>query len=145
MIPENHFPTLLLDGLGQLTIVFLILWLSSLFGFTFCSFSFFGDFGWLSLAMILYAVLGWLFGTYTVLRWRQISLFVLLQRLLITAVAVVFFLSVFRSVFNSSNLFCLANSGFQSLWMLSLSIWALIVRLGLRRRLLSLFLLRCCC
>ena len=36
-------------------------------------------------ALLLYPSLGWLFGSYTVLRWRRLALPVLLQRLLITA------------------------------------------------------------
>ena len=39
------------------------------------------------LSAFLYPLLGWLFGSYTVLRWRRLAFPVLLQRLLITAAA----------------------------------------------------------
>ena len=39
----------------------------------------------LAFSILLYPTLGWLFGSYVVLRWRRLTLLVLLQRLLITA------------------------------------------------------------
>ena len=39
---------------------------------------------WLIFCLLLYPLLGWLFGSYTVLRWRRLAFPVLLQRLLIT-------------------------------------------------------------
>ena len=76
---------LLLDAFGQLLILGLILWLPSQVGVVIGGSSLEGQGAWLLFSLLLYPLLGWLFGSYTVLRWRRLSLAVLLQRLLITA------------------------------------------------------------
>ena len=49
---------------------------------------------WLILCLLLYPLFSWLFGGYTVLRWRHLPFFVLVQRLFIsttvTLIAVAF-------------------------------------------------------
>ena len=47
-------------------------------------------------SLLLYPLLGWLFGSYTVLHWRRLTLPVLLQRLVITAVVSVMVVAVAR-------------------------------------------------
>ena len=76
---------LLLDAAGQLLILGLILWIPSLLGWPIGGSSLEGQGGWLLFSLLLYPPLGWLFGSYTVLRWRRLTLPVLLQRLVITA------------------------------------------------------------
>ena len=76
----------LLDWLGQLLILLLIVaspdaWLVPMGGLNVN-----GQGAWLVFCFLLYPLLGWLFGSYTVLRWRQLALPVLLQRLLLTSV-----------------------------------------------------------
>ena len=56
--------------------------------------------GWLLFSLLLYPLLGWLFGSYTVLRWRRLTLAVLLQRLVITAAVSVIVVALARWLFN---------------------------------------------
>ena len=46
-----------------------------------------GQWLWLLFNLLLYPLLGWLFGTYTVLNWRRLALPILLQRVLIASAA----------------------------------------------------------
>ena len=78
---------LLLDLLGQVLIVTLIPCDHDWTGIDFSGRSLVGQEYWLVLMLLLYPLLGWLFGSYTVLRWRRLPMTVLLQRLFITAVA----------------------------------------------------------
>ena len=77
---------LLLDWLGQLLVVALIWSVPALTGTHLGGRSLYGQEAWVVLMLLLYPLLGWLFGSYTVLGWRRFTLLVLLQRLLITAV-----------------------------------------------------------
>ena len=86
--------------------------------------------------LLLYPLLGWLFGSYTVLRWRRLTLIVLLQRLLITAAVTLMVVAIARWLINPSELVWLVHRRVQLLWIGSLSLWALAVRVGLRRGLL---------
>ena len=40
--------------------------------------------GWTLFCLFLYPTLGWLFGSFTVLRWRQLSPLVLIRRVLLS-------------------------------------------------------------
>ena len=126
----------LLDGLGQLLILGLMLWLPSLFDWTIGGSSLVGQGGWLIFSMLLYPLLGWLFGSYTVLSWRRVSLPVLLQRLLITAAVSVMVVAIARWLINPSDAVWLVYRRVQLLWMTALTGWVLMVRLALRRGLL---------
>ncbi len=127
---------LLLDGAGQLLILGLILWVLPLLGCPIGGSSLEGQGGWLFFSLLLYPFLGWLFGSYTVLRWRRLILPVLLQRLVITAVACVMVVAVARWLINPGDSVWLVYRSVQSVWMLTLTGWALLVRLALRRGLL---------
>ena len=127
---------LLLDGLGQLLMLGLILWAQALLGWTIGGNSLEGQGGWLLFSMVLYPSLGWLFGSYTVLRWRRLTLPVLLQRLLITAAVSVIVMAVARWLINPADVVWLVYRRVQLLWMVALTGWALLVRLALRRGLL---------
>ena len=61
-----------------------------------------GQWPWLIFCLLLYPLLGWLFGSYTVLRWRRLSFSVLLQRLLITASATLIVVAIARWLVNPS-------------------------------------------
>lgn len=126
----------LLDGLGQLLILGLMLWLPSLFDWTIGGSSLVGQGGWLIFSTLLYPLLGWLFGSYTVLSWRRVSLPVLLQRLLITAAVSVMVVAIARWLINPSDTVWLVYRRVQLLWMTALTGWVLMVRLALRRGLL---------
>ena len=126
----------MLDGLGQLLILGLILWLPSVFDWTIGGSSLAGQWGWLIFSMLLYPLLGWLFGSYTVLSWQRVSLPVLLQRLLITAAVSVMVVAIARWLINPSDAVWLVYRRVQLLWMTALTGWVLMVRLALRRGLL---------
>lgn len=127
---------LLLDALGQLLILGLILWIPSLFNWAIGGSSLEGQAEWLLFSLLLYPLLGWLFGSYTVLRWRRLSLLVLLQRLLITSVVTVMVVALAGWLINPGDAVWLVYRRVQLLWMLALTGWSLLVRLSLRRRLL---------
>ena len=82
------------------------------------------------------SLLGWLFGSFTVLRWRRLTVPVLLQRLLITAVLTLMVVAIARWLINPSEMVWLVYRRVQFLWIGSLSLWVLAVRVGLRRGLL---------
>ena len=127
---------LLLDGLGQLLMLGLILWAQALLGWTIGGNSLEGQGGWLLFSLVLYPSLGWLFGSYTVLRWRRLTMPVLLQRLLITAAVSVIVMAVARWLINPADAVWLVYRRVQLVWMVALTGWALLVRLALRRGLL---------
>ena len=126
----------LLDAAGQLLILGLILWIPPLIGWSVGGSNLDGQGSWLLFSLLLYPFLGWLFGSYTVLRWRRLALPVLLQRLLITAVVSVMVVAVVRWLINPDDSVWLVYRSVQLLWMLALTGWALLVRLALRRGLL---------
>ena len=126
---------LLLDGLGQLLTLGLILWTPPL-GLAIGGSSLEGQGSWLLFSLLLYPSLGWLFGSYTVLRWRRLTLPALLQRLVITAVVSVIVMAVARWLINPPDAVWLVNRRVQLVWMVALTSWALLVRLALRRGLL---------
>ena len=124
---------LLLDCCGQL-VAFSLISVSTLTGNSpLAAGSLHGQGPWLVFFMVLYPLLGWLFGSYTVLRWRQLPLRVLLQRLLITAVITMIAVAVARWLINPSDQVWLVYRRVQFTWLLVLSIWAFVVRLALRR------------
>ena len=126
----------LLDAVGQLLILGLIFFLSPLLGLPMGGNNFEGQGEWLLFSFLLYPLLGWLFGSYTVLRWRRLTLLVLLQRLVITALVCVMVLAVARWLINPADSVWLVYRRVQLSWILALTGWALLVRLALRRGLL---------
>ena len=127
---------LLLDGAGQLLILGLILWGPPLLGLSIGGSSLDGQGDWLLFSFLLYPLLGWLFGSYTVLRWRRLTLTILLQRLAITAAVSVMVVAVTRWLINPADSVWLVYRSVQFVWMFALTGWALMVRLALRRGLL---------
>ena len=148
---HGHDPRLLillaflLDGFGQLLILGLILWPPSFLEGFFGGVSLDGQLSWLLFSLLLYPLLSWLFGSYTVLRWRRLSLPVLFHRLVITSVVCVMVVVVASWLFNPPNDVWLLHRRVQLVWMLGLTGWSFIVRLALRRGLLLLTLLVCFC
>ena len=127
---------LVLDAAGQLLILGLILWIPTLLGWPIGGSSLEGQGGWLLFSLLLYPLLGWLFGSYTVLRWRRLTVPVLLQRLVITTAVSVMVVAVARWLINPADAVWLVNRRVQVVWMLALTSWSLLVRLALRRGLL---------
>ena len=127
---------LLFDSIGQFLIVALIYLLSSTLGFGPVSVYLFRQVPWFLFVLSLYPLLGWLFGIYTVLGWRRLSPYVLLQRLFVTAFSTLLLVAFARSFFNHSDTLWLLSRPVLFLWISLLSLWALALRLALRRGLL---------
>ena len=130
------FRALFLDAVGQLLILVFIVWISSSLGWKIGGTSLESQSFWLLFSFLLYPSLGWLFGSYTVLSWRRLSLLVLVQRLAITAVTFVFVVAFARWLINPSDHVWLIYRRVQFVWMFGLFIWSVLVRLALRRGLL---------
>ena len=124
---------LLLDAIGQLGILGLILWIPPFIGVDIGGSSLQGQGPWLLFSLLLYPLLGWLFGSYTVLRWRRLELSLLLQRLLITASASLMVVAMARWLINPGDTVWLVYRRVQFIWMSALTCWAFGVRLALRR------------
>ena len=127
---------ILLDSFGQLLILGLIIGVPNVLGWPIGGSSLVGQWGWLLFSLLLYPLLGWLFGSYTVLRWRRLTMSVLLQRLIITAGVSVMVVAITRWLLNPADSVWLVYRRVQLVWMLMLTGWALLVRLALRRGLL---------
>ena len=91
---------LLLDWFGQVLILGLIMLTPAAFGVVIGGTQLAGQESWLLFCLLLYPVLGWLFGSYTVLRWRRLPLPVLLQRLLLTALSTLMVVALTRWLVN---------------------------------------------
>ena len=94
-----------------------------------------GQMPWLIFVLLIYPLLGWLFGSFTVLSWRRLALPVLQQRLLITAAFTLAFVAIARWLFNPSDAVAVHRQ-VQFLWIGLLTLWSLAVRICLRRGLL---------
>ena len=90
---------------------------------------------WLIFCFLLYPVLGWLFGSYTVSGWRRLAFTVLLQRLLITAIVCLIFVAIARWLVNPGD-DRLVNPLGPACRLGSLTAWSLLIRIALRRGLL---------
>ena len=127
---------LLLDWLGQVVVLALILWMPAWTGIAIGGDSLKGQGPWLVFVLLLYPLLGWLFGSYTVLGWRRLALPVLLQRLLITAVVTLMVVAIARWLINPSESVWLVSRRVLLLWIGAITLWVLAVRVGLRRGML---------
>ena len=88
---------------------------------------------WLIFCLLLYPLLGWLFGSYTVLRWRRLSFLVLIQRLLITVMFTLMVVSIARWLVSPGVEVWLVSGRVQVVWMGALMVWSLLMRIALRR------------
>ena len=125
---------LLLDWFGQVSIFILISLQPTLTGSQPTLEIFQAQVPWLLFVLLLYPFLGWLFGSYTVLRWQSLSCSVLSQRLLSTAAATINGV-IPRALIEPSKWFGLSITCFV-LVVRTLSLWVSLVRIGLRRGLL---------
>ncbi len=82
---------------------------------------------------LAYLGLGWLFGSYTVLRWRRLPLNAVLQRVLITGVVTLVVVALARLLLNPAETVWLVHRSTQIAWLLPLMVWSLLMR-GLLRR-----------
>ena len=91
---------------------------------------------WLIFCLLLYPLLGWLFGSYTVLRWRRLAFPVLLQRLLITTTVTFLVVLIASWSVNPGEEVWLVYWRVQVVWLGLLTTWSLLTRIALRRGLL---------
>ena len=128
---------LLLDGLGQLMLLGLLVVLPEITGLPTVELGLNGQLGWLLFVVLAYPALGWLFGSFTVLRWRKLPLLVLFQRLLLTAVATLMLVAISSWLINPAVDVWLVHRRVQLVWISGVTAWALLVRVGLRRGVFS--------
>ena len=88
---------------------------------------------WVFFTAMSYLGLGWLFGSYTVLRWRRLPLAAVLQRVLITGVVTLLVVALARLIFNPLDSVWLVHRSTQAAWLAPLMGWSLLMR-GLLRR-----------
>jgi len=125
---------LLLDWLGQLLILAGIICSPGSLGFPKANFAWLDVHGlWLIFCLLLYPLLGWLFGSYTVLRWRRLAFPVLLQRLLITAAVTMMVVAIARWLVNPGEEVWLVYRRVQVVWLGAQTVWSLLMRIALRR------------
>ena len=123
---------LLLDWLGQAFILALILFMPGLTVIEPGPNPLQGQVPWLIFWFLLYPLMGWLFGSYTVLRWRRFTFSVLIRRLLLTAVFSLIVVAIARWSINPSESVWFVHRRVQLLCILFLTLWALAVRVCLR-------------
>ena len=123
---------LLLDWLGQILILVLIMLAPAAFSVPIGGTQLEGQRSWLLFCLLLYPLLGWLFGSYTVLRWRHLPVQVLLQRLLLTALATLMVVALARWFLNPGEQVWLVYRRVQLVWVAGVTCWSLLVRFGLR-------------
>ena len=92
-----------------------------------------GQWLWFVFCLLLYPLLGWLFGSYTVLSWRRLLFSVLLQRLLITSAVTFMVVAIACWLLNPSDDVWFVDRGVQFFWLCASTIWSLLVRTALRR------------
>ena len=123
----------LCGGLDLLGMIFVLIGLASLW-----SQNLKGQFLWVGITITAYLLLGWLFGTYTLLGWPRLSRWTLIQRLGLCSISTVMFLAILRWVINPSLDIWMVYRSSQIMWLIPTTIWSLIVRVGLRKRALQL-------
>ena len=127
---------LLLDWLGQLLIIAAIAYSPRWLLTTQATPDLDGQGPWLIFCLLLYPLLGWLFGSYTVLRWRRLSFSVLLQRLLISATVTLMVVAIVRWLVNPDVDVWLVSRPVQLAWVGLTTVCSLLTRIALRRGLL---------
>ena len=128
---------LLLDWLGQCLIVAgLMCWPEWISTSDYHAYQL--DFHWLwfIFCLTVYPLLGWLFGSYTVLRWRRLALHVLFQRLFITSSTTLMVVAFVRWLVNPVNEVWLVHRHVLVVWLGILTVWSFLGRIALRRGLL---------
>ena len=126
----------LLDVVGQLVVLWVLISLPILVGLSPADLSLEKQWGWLIGSVTTYLLSSWLFGSYTVLRWRGVPLPSLLPRVLVAAMAAVVVMAVCRWALNPGEEIWLLYRRVQLAWMLLVTIWSLLVRVGLGKGLL---------
>lgn len=87
---------------------------------------------WLAPFVLGYLLFGWLFGSYTVLRWPWLRLRLVLFRLFLTALATMGAVILVDWAFNISHQVVFTHRSTQFALLIGLTIWSLLLRLAFR-------------
>jgi len=89
--------------------------------------------GWLLLTVLAYLGFGWLFGSYTVLRWRRLPIDALIRRVLVAGLVTLVTIAFVRWIVNPPDLIWLVYRRTQVIWLAGGMAWSLLIRAMLRR------------
>ena len=122
--------TLLLDWLGQGLILLILAIISH--GSSLSSKFIFSSHNilWIGSCFICYSFWGWLFGAYSVIRYRRIGKYHILRRLLLTALSTILSVAIIRWLLNVPDEIWILHRRSQIFWMLGLTIWTYFIRLA---------------
>ncbi|WP_235299831.1 hypothetical protein [Synechococcus sp. GFB01] len=95
--------------------------------------SFQGQGGWIVTTLATYLVMGWLLGTYTLLGWRRLPRWTLLQRLGLTLLASLLVMAVLTWLLNPPLAVWVVYRSNQLSLMLPVVVWSGLVRVALHR------------
>ena len=126
------FAAAALDVIGQLGLLVVLMSQSRLLSLPISGNEISLPLGWLLFCVFLYLALGWLFGSYSLLRRRRISIQLLLQRVVITTLVTVFAITFVRWLLNPEDNLWLLHRRVQFLWLTGVSFWSLCIRIALR-------------
>ena len=90
-----------------------------------------GQLGWMVTTITAYLLLGWLLGTYTLLRWRRLPRWTLIQRLGLCLLTTLMLVAILRWVINPPLDIWLVYRSTQMSWLLATTLWSLLVRVSL--------------
>ena len=122
-----------LDLVGQIILLFLTLSVWSELGWNRGDSTLIMQKDWLIFCLVLYPLIGWLFGTYTILRWRRLPILSLAQRLFISAVVNLFVIALVVWIVNPGDMVWLLHRRVQVTWLVLLTSWSFLVRIALRQ------------
>ncbi|HGY5536302.1 MAG TPA: sugar transferase [Prochlorococcus sp.] len=88
---------------------------------------------WIVATITAYLLLGWLLGTYTVLGWRRLPRWALLQRLGLCLLTTLMVIAILRWLINPPQDVWLVYRSIQVSWLLPTMLWSLLMRMSLRR------------
>ena len=91
---------------------------------------------WVGFTAVTYLGLGWLFGSYTVLRCGHLPPVSVFQRVSITGFVTVMVLALARMIFNPADTIWLVHRSTQAIWVSVLMFWSVVLRVLLRRGIL---------
>ncbi len=92
-----------------------------------------GQLGWIFVTIVVYLLLGWLLGTYTVLGWRSLSQLRLIQRLGLCLLMTLMLVAILRWFCNPSLDIWIVFRSTQFSWLIPVIVWSFFVRVSLRR------------
>jgi hypothetical protein len=81
----------------------------------------------LASTVFCYLGFGWLFGSYTLLRWRRLPVDAVVRRVLVTGLMTLFAIAFFRWVLNPPDTVWLVYRRTQVVWLITAMSWSLIM------------------